>query len=291
MMWKSLNLIKKEMTETDVVMLFMGLTAIPPLMGLAAAPVFGSTRLGQGFAHLYHPRFFLILDWLFAALLFVLVAKYVVSAWEKLNLVRATIVAGSVFLVLVWMIFVYATQISHHELRNLMVQAPCPKGNDPSIQIAHESAFSSLPFDVYAREVGCNWVNFISTNMTPKMAAGGGFDALPASDVYYNKTLPKNKDDYYYVYAAGTVPIDGVPQKVALEDGVELWFIKRDQTDRSGQVASPQYDNSTETQYTRMNWNAVEVEVIEVPQNVYVPENPSVSSDIKIFVNVTNSTP
>ena len=251
LMWLGFRSLKKEMDEQALMMFLMGCTALFPLAGLVSAPLFGLTSFGQGFAHLYHHRFFLLLTWMFTALVFMLLFRW---AMAKRSVFRYTSVLV-VLIVLAGSIYVYDTKITHHELSNIEKAMPCPKGNESQVQIAHESAFSSLPFDVYARQEGCNWREFISTNMTKGMQNAGGFDAVAQVDIYNNLTLPL-KGDYFYVYAAGTLPIDGVPSVVHKEDGVELWFIKRGNVthDYVNWTFLHHYDNASDVQYTVVEW-------------------------------------
>jgi hypothetical protein len=224
----------KIFTDADEFHIAVLIGSLFSLMGLAAAPLLG----GDGFAHLYHHRFFLVVTWMFAA-----VAIIEFDGWASKQ--NGGIILKFLALLFVIYFFTYYCTNAHHELENLMVRTPC---NGTQIYIAHESPFSALPYEVYAREHNCYWLNFVSTNQTPRMLNGGGGDAMKQGAIFYNKTLPEDVD-YYYIYAAGTVPIDGSRTIVAKEDGVELWFINRSDalscTDKYSY-----YDNSTEVQHT-----------------------------------------
>jgi hypothetical protein len=102
------------------------------------------------------------------------------------------------------MMYVYQKEIIHTELKDLMMHTPCPQNE--TIYIAHESPFSALPYEVWAREHKCNWFDFVSTNMTQRALNGGGGDALRSDQIYLEKTLPPDVN-YYVVYAAGIVPM------------------------------------------------------------------------------------
>jgi hypothetical protein len=234
---------KRNVSEDEVFRVLLGMGVIFPMLGLVGAPLLG----GEGFAHLYHHRFFLMVMWMFAVLLFVSFFELL----ERLRIWVAMVLLGLVLWVLLLNIVIYG-QSAHHELQNLIEMTPCPVGGGQPIQIAHESPFSSLQYDLYAEDNGCRWVNFVSTNMSSRNLAGGGGDAMVPGLIFYNRTLPDG--DYYYVYAAGTVPIDGVREKVALEDGVELWKVTR--IPHLGRdIRRMWYDNSTELQYMRVEWS------------------------------------
>jgi len=250
--WKAFRLLSKgkEMADNELAIIFMGLTSVFPLGGLVAAPLLG----GDGFAHLYHHRFFIPITWMFAAMTFVLFfdwlrdKNWIMREKKWLSTLFIAIVVA-VLAFFIWQYSVYA----HHELENVMLHTPCT--NDP-LYIGHESPFSALPYQVWGRQFGCNWLNFVSTKQTPEMLNGGGGDAVWPGMIFYNKTLPENMTGYYYVYAEGTVPVDGNHTVIWQEDGVELWYVKR-QPHLPGQKMVSWYDNSTDYQYTRVRWENI----------------------------------
>jgi len=196
---------------SDLMMMFAVLAACTPVVGLAGAPLLG----GDGFAHLYHHRFFLIFTWFFAAVFLAQIMKYCMRKGVlKKALAVFTVVAAA------FMLFMYMTS-THHELQNLIAKTPCE-----NITILHESPFSVLPYMVYGREYNCPWNNMVSTNMTVRKLNGGGGDAIDDSKLKYNKWFPE-EGDYYMVYAAGTIPMDGKDEVVLEEDGVTLLKIHR----------------------------------------------------------------
>lgn len=215
--WQAWRLLNKSALDDEEVLLFiMGATALFPLVGLVGAPLLG----GNGFAHLYHHRFFLVVDWMFAAMSFIMLSRWL----SKKTIVVNAVTYGCVVAGLVAMIVIYCFSV-HHELQHLMAATPCITADGGYIQIAHESPFSSLPYEVYAREHGCYWYNFVSTNQTVRMLNGGGGDAMSEGSMFYNQSLPEG--DFFYVAAAATIPLDGNYSDVKLEDGVALLFIKR----------------------------------------------------------------
>ena len=249
--WTGFNWIGKKMSKEKTVMLFMAMTAILPAAGLIGAPLLG----GDGFAHLYHHRFFMVVLWMFAAVLFIGVVDFFSKVkWKSVSVLGFSIVAAS----LLFMLSFYGVN-AHHELHTLVDGTPCEE-----VQILHESPFSALPFTVYARQYGCPWINIVSTNMTKRMLNGGGGDAVAQERTYYNRGLPES-GDYYYVYAAATIPIDGNVTLAVEEDGVELMFIKRNPVlhpKADGWLYRTHYNNVTE--FMEIEWykeNSTEVVV------------------------------
>jgi hypothetical protein len=237
--WKRAN--KDEIKqEKGLFMIMVFIATLYPLLGLAGAPILG----GNGFAHLYHHRFFLVITWMFAGLFMVELFKW---CEQKKNFV----VGYGLAIVIVLFAFIYSVS-AHHELGNLIDKTPCK--SDVALYIAHESPFSALPYDVKEREYGCNWYNFVSTNQTKMMLNGGGGDAMEPGSIYYNRELPMYVD-YYYVYAEGTVPIDGNHTVVAREDGVELWYITRVAHPDNATIVGNYYDNSTGAQFNKYIWS------------------------------------
>ncbi len=250
MAWTGFNWVGKKMTKEKTVMLFMAMTAMLPAIGLIGAPLLG----GEGFAHLYHHRFFLVVIWMFAITTFLGITTFLLSKKRVVQVIGFTVVAVS----LLFMLSFYG-QNAHHELHTLVDGTPCKE-----VQILHESPFSALPFTVYGREYGCPWINIVSTNMSKRMLNGGGGDAMNQLKVFYNRGLPET-GDYYYVYAAATIPIDGNATLAVEEDGVELMFIKRTSVvhpKSEGWLYRTHYNNVTE--FMEIEWykeNASEVVV------------------------------
>lgn len=216
--WKAWRWMQKgDLGEEKKVLIMMGVTALFPLLGLAGAPLLG----GEGFSNLYHHRFFLVVTWMFAALVALLIVR------------KGKVLTAGFILLAGLMLFMYG-QTAHHELENIMDATPCHPvefGDDGlgypwKATIIHESPFSALPYEVYAREHGCYWRNVVSTNITRRMANGGGFDAVDEENVYWNLTLPEG--NYYYVNATSIVPRDGKVYTVAQEDGVSLLYVERE---------------------------------------------------------------
>lgn len=225
MMWKVLKIFRKEakrITVRDGFYAMMILTILAPLVGL----VLVKYVLGEGFQNLYHHRFFLPLTWMFAAICFVSVVKWMIDNFDVEKFkgkFMFMFLSGLIVGVMLLMCVLYGLY-THHELQNLIEKTSCNK--EGIIYIAHESPFSALPYEVYAREHGCGWYNFVSTNLTVKNLNGGGGDAMPGR-IFYNRTLPNKYMSYFYVRAEGTVPIDGETFLIAQEDGVELLLVVR----------------------------------------------------------------
>jgi len=138
---------------------------------------------------------------------------------------------------------------ANHELQYMMEATPCPYKDALDVTVSdqgfwrvpigHESAFSSVPYEVYAREYGCLWDNFISTDLEPLMANSGGFDAIRDSQkVYWNLTLPEHS--FFYVQStAKEFPLDEENRTyeiIAKDDGIWLLYVNRVQENISVEV-------------------------------------------------------
>jgi len=230
--WKAFKVISgRTRTSEDVLLLLMGSTVMLPLLGLLVAPLLG------GVSNLYHHRFFLVTGWMFAAAVFVLLAKWMFSREKEEDRLLSRVFVVGVAVVMLGMVQVYASS-AHYELENVLKMIPC---DDEQATIVHESPFSALPANVYAREHRCAWRNVVSTKITRRMANGAGFDVMREEDIYWNLTLPRG--DYYVVYVAGTIPIDGSEYVIHKEDGVELWKVTRWKTEADASNMSWWVDN------------------------------------------------
>jgi hypothetical protein len=212
--WKAFETISNKFELKKAVMVMMGSTIIFPLFVLMFISLTGE------YANLYHHRFFLVITWMFAALCFVGIIEFGKKQVDAKRGYLAILIYGLMFVAMGFMFFQYGVA-AHHELQNLMNATPCFLEN--KIYIAHESAFSALTFEVWAREHNCNWYNFISTNLSQKRMNGGGGDAMPKGSIYYNFTLPI-PSGFYYVRSSRTIPV-GSSILVKQEDGVELVFV------------------------------------------------------------------
>jgi hypothetical protein len=225
--WAVKRIVQKGLlNDQQVIMLFMGLTVVIPLVSLILMPFMG----GHGFGNLYHPRFFMVLDWMFAAMIFVAITKW---CFEKR---KRIVIFGTIIVLMVIMIFIYVNYMVNHDLIGVEKQTPCSSMNDAPLYIGHDGPFSSLSFIVYGREHACNWVNFVSTFWTKEVLNGGGIDAQPDGTTYYNLTIPPNLTTYDLVTATD-VDVDGnrlswVPifsrkniTVIASGDGIQVWRV------------------------------------------------------------------
>jgi hypothetical protein len=167
-----------------------------PFFALILIPLFG-----KSFSNLYHHRFFLVVTWMFAAGLLVTGLRY----------------SKKLFPILVIM---YHSAQAHHELTNLIAHTPCDNET-----IVHESPFSSLTYEVYARQLGCPWRNVVSTNLSLERLNGGGGDAMNPDNIYFNHTLPLGS--FYYVMSDGNVPVGNNVKLIYADDGVNLTYVTR----------------------------------------------------------------
>ena len=194
------------------VLVLMLLTVLAPL-GL----LFVQT-INPDMWRLYHHRIFICVTWLFAAAILVVVFKFIESVKEK----KWVLIPLCVFLgFFVGSSLQLYAQNAHHELGNLMAETPC---SNTTINIGHESAFSYVPYEVYAREHGCSWRNFISTNISEMRSHTSGFDAIPSKRIYWNLTLPNYS--FYYVQSEENSFLTGNRTRsvAASQDGV--WLIE-----------------------------------------------------------------
>jgi len=234
--WKSFEAISGKFELKKLVMVMMGATILFPLITLMFISLTGE------YANLYHHRFFLVITWMFAAICFIGIIEFGKKQADAKRGYLALLIYSLMFIVMGFMFFQYGS-VAHHELQNLMKSTPC-SGN--KVYVAHESAFSALPFEVYARENDCNWYNFISTNLSQKRMNGGGGDAMQKGSIYYNLTLPMSAG-FYYVRSSGLIPV-GPSLLMRQEDGVELVFVYSEGNDSFDQdIAS--WNDYNETKY------------------------------------------
>lgn len=200
-----------------IIVVMMVLCAFSPLIGI----VFARSMSADGFSHLYHNRFFLVLTWMFAAaglsLMFERASK---------RDAMAIVLMFLMWFVVVFMFFSYVGSVQR-ELQRTIEATPCESTDGSLMAIAHESPFSALPYQVYARENGCDWWNFVSTNVSVRKLNAGGGDAMSKDRIFYNLTLPQWPSEYYYVNATGMVPSEGDVRLVYMDDGVGLWLVDR----------------------------------------------------------------
>jgi hypothetical protein len=210
---KAFRIVSKAEWNEDAFLVLMGSSIVFPLLGLMAINILGASN----YANLYHHRFFLVITWLFVVMSFVYLER--LASRKRL---WGLFVEAMVFLSMLFMTLQYLGY-AHHELQNLMRETPC---SDEMVYVAHESAFSALTYEVWAREKGCNWYNFISTNLSERRMNGGGADAMPSGRVFYNLTMPMDFG-YYYVRSAGTIKTLYEVALVKQEDGVELVYVSK----------------------------------------------------------------
>ncbi len=224
-LWFAYRLLKEKRIDNRYVFRVSALVALVlPMVGLLLAPLLG----GDGFAHLYHHRFFLVVMW-FA---FIVVMVELFTSLKKVvwrNMVFILCIAIFLFLSYLYMI------TSHHELDRVMQATPCVDK-----YVLHESPFSALPSIIDDYEVGCTKKkHIVSTKISPRQAATAGFDALNSDQIYWNLTLP-NVSGFYYYKAAGIVIVaeDGSYRKledwdfknvttVYEDDGINLTWVSR----------------------------------------------------------------
>jgi hypothetical protein len=186
------------------------------------APIIG----GEGFAHLYHHRFFVVLMWFAIAIMF---------GWA-LSVVKGKlhyVLFGVMVLAAVVMLNGYF-ESAHHELERVIDQLPCEDA-----LVLHESPFSALPAMVVDVERGCDKLtHIISTNLTQRQGATAGFDAMDERNIYRNLTLPN--ESFYYLMASGIVVVDEqtgqwrqvgswniTPEVIYEDDGINLTYVRR----------------------------------------------------------------
>lgn len=209
--------IAKKFGERSSVLALMFLVLLYPAVVLSVL-FFGRFFVQGGLMNLYHPKFFLVVTWMFAAMIFVVLADAAMKRWSA-RIVMAVVI------VIIGLMFLVYVRGAHYELKHMMQQTPCPKDN--YVVIGHESAFSSIPYEVWGREYGCKWFNFISTGISVKRGNGGGFDAIRDSEeIFYNNSLPDG--GFYYVQSdERTFNLSGRKYKViAQDDGVRLLYVR-----------------------------------------------------------------
>ena len=196
----------------DIILLILFLSGIFPLGMLAILSL-----LGGVLPNIYHHRFFLVLIWCFAAATYILVIR----AIEKARIVAKVLIIILLVLLMVFMQVKYV-QSTYHELDDLARHTPCP---EEQVAIAHESMFSLIPYEVYARELGCNWYNFVSTNLDEKFTNGRGFDAISEEEqVFRNFTLPPH--EFLYVQSGDVIPLGDRYTEIMYEsNGVWLTYV------------------------------------------------------------------
>lgn len=204
MVWK-----RRRIKEKEKFLFLMGLTGLAPFFAILIFSFLGLS--------LYHHRFFLVVLWMFAAMLCVLIGRL----FLRLKLVWSVLLMLLVLVVWGMMMFYYVGE-SHFELKRAMIETPYV-----DVMVGHESAFSSLPFEIWKRERGCAWRNFISTDMSEGMSNSGGFDAIRGvQDIYWNDTLPNSS--FYYIRSAARFgfPFPNRTYEVKYSgEGVELLFV------------------------------------------------------------------
>lgn len=176
----------KVLTKGQKALLIMGSSALFPLAALIFV-TFTTTGLA---ANLYHHRFFLVVTWMFAATVIVYLVHVVMSMKSKPLKIGFALI-GVVLLLGLNAVYIDS---AHYELKNMKIETPC---GSELIHIGHESAFSYMPYQVWAREHNCNWNNFISTRMTAGMSHTAGFDIVPRENIYWNGTIPTH--GFYYI--------------------------------------------------------------------------------------------
>lgn len=187
-------------------LLVMGLAGLVPVLGLLVLH-----PLGQ----LYHHRYFLVVTWMFAAMVYV-----AVNLWVGRPRTDKKPGVAAVIWVLVWcmvsaMLPWYDVSV-HRDLQEVEAVTPCV-----TMLVVHESAFSSIPFTVYSREHGCGWLNLLSTNLTWKEGRSAGFDAISPQNIYWNSTAPGSA--FFYVDAAEMLNLSGrTVDQLYQGDGVRL---------------------------------------------------------------------
>lgn len=203
----------KEFSREMRAYILMGATSVIPFVVLV-----GVHTLPMRYVNIYHHRFFLLLTWMFVAVLILMIIHAVRWLWDRKYLGKivsgAIVVAGIVFIIATH--HTYAVS-AHHELQNVMRNTPCE-----TAYVGHESAFSYIPFEVHARERNCDWTNFVSTDLTWRMAATAGYDIIPEENKYWNNAIPKH--GFYYIQSSNEeFNLTGRNVEVLYdEDGVDL---------------------------------------------------------------------
>jgi hypothetical protein len=210
------NLWKGKIESKTMLMMLMGSTAFAPLFALM---MMQSEKLP-----LYHHRFFLVVTWMFAAMCFVLLSKWLEgrSMWWLTGV-----------LVVFALMFVVYDLSATNDLQLIEENTPCPQQNAGSpMIIVHDSAWSMFSFEYYGREHRCWWENVITTELTERQGRSAGYDALRSDQIYRNMTLPKG--DFFYVRdvweADADMKVRNLTNAILVYqgEGIDLQFVRVD---------------------------------------------------------------
>lgn len=181
--WLAFKVIGKKMSSETTLLLLMGAASIVPLAALAVL----SSGVAGSF-NLYHHRFFLVVTWLVPATVFIVMLQ--ARKWIA--------IAGIILVVLVSGPMLHAYMDNNiGGLPEMQYATPCWNTAGKEIWVGHESQFTMLSWEVFGRENGCNWHNFLSTRASQEMMNGGGGDVMDDNQIYFNWTLPDR--EFYYV--------------------------------------------------------------------------------------------
>ena len=186
-----MKMIEGKADDQECILLLMGSVAIVTAVGIELSKI----------VPVYHHRFFLVILWMFAAMVFVVFWKWVYGWWEDFDsfktgwLLFAVPAIIVVFAVVGGMFVQYATH-QQRELERIESSIPC-QVKDQQLVVAEE-LWSMLPFRVYARENDCNWRIDVSTNLTKRQANSQGYDVVLSEDIYWDRTVPN--ESFWYAY-------------------------------------------------------------------------------------------
>jgi hypothetical protein len=202
-----------ERIKNSKYLMIMLSTAILPFLVLFALSF---CRTG-GFCNLYHHRFFLAATWMFALAVFTIITILVLRSGKQIQISVLILLA----LIAVASQITYSESV-HYELKRTIYNTPCE-----TALIGHESPFSLLPYKVYQRELGCDWMHFVSTNISVRRSRTAGFDILSSEEVYWNLTVPEKP--YYFVLSdSSIVEHSGVLGDFTIihqDDGIRLVYV------------------------------------------------------------------
>jgi MFS family permease len=185
------KLIDGKADDQERILLLMGSVAIVTAVGIELSKI----------VPVYHHRFFLVILWMFAAMVFVLFWRWVYGWWDDYDswktgwLLFAVPAMIVVFAVLGGMFVQYATH-QQRELERIEASIPCAGDR----VVVAEELWSGLPLRVYARENGCAWHVLMSTNLTKRQVNSQGYDVIIAEDIYWNRSFPNQA--FWFAYGS-----------------------------------------------------------------------------------------
>lgn len=208
---------KKERTLSDRATIAMILTSLFPFLGLLAGSLL-SIVLGPGFGNVFHHRLFLVVTWMFAAGLLGYVFKWIMSEGKQ---IRKTILLIAIVCSAVWLFFGPYEDSLHYELERTIAHIP----NDDLI-VVHESPFSGAPAIIYGHYMGWNHRHTVMSDLTPAQGNTAGYDAWNPNNIYWNLSLPEDKEFYYIRSESENGGIATIPEEwqtvIYDDDGIRL---------------------------------------------------------------------